>query len=213
VNTGKIWLHTTDTGSKRWRVSWRGQDKYLGQWAKDLGVDQQRLRRLLIRDGVNEQTMDPTTWDDQKFAGEPYKGANSSPYEQDLVCQTLVQCKGAMDLRDIGVVLGKTRQRVEQIEKDALEKLGRAVKRMKLSEGLLESLRASMSRPSLEDRMAPLILRDADQYRPKDIDWARVDWSKRNFELARIHRVDDSTVASARKRHDRNYRRIDAAAE
>jgi hypothetical protein len=79
-----------------------------------------------------------------------YEGLNDLPYERDLVAQVLVSGKGPMLADEVGVVFGCTRERIRQIEENALRKLARLFRRNgeydELRDELLEKVRLSQCR-------------------------------------------------------------------
>jgi hypothetical protein len=141
-----------------------GKTMSLREWAKEVGVSYGCLRHRIIHLGwdperaISEPAMTAKEAADNAsrvLAGlrknpwrsdylereEMWPGAREARYEEDMVARVLVRDYGPFTLDEIGLFLGFGRERVRQIEAEALAKCAREAHRLGIDlHGILEEL-------------------------------------------------------------------------
>ncbi len=196
-------MSTSDDENRLWRedgwhwlVRYKGRTRRLSHWARILGVDVRRLRKELMRRGVCEAGMTPSLWVDTPNS-EAYSGANYTRYEDDPICQALVNGRGPLNCTEIGVIFGMSHQRVKQIEQEAIKNLMKAIKRLKL-QSLQDVLYDALQRTDLDDRLA--LISGSEAPKPPHRDWSNVDWKRPIADIAKEKSASDKATKCARAR-------------
>lgn len=112
------------SGMKPKLIRAHGREQTYRQWAAELGVTEMAIRRR-IADGMSADAAMVAGRVGDLDKPEAWPGARDLPWDEDDRTWLLVEARGAMTLREIGEVMGLSRERVNQLEFAALRKLAK----------------------------------------------------------------------------------------
>lgn len=102
-----------------------GRTMPLQWWAHEYGISPRVIAKRLADGGwTSEQAV---TCHRRAETNELWPGANRLRYEDDRMMQLVVNELAPLTLEQIGLILGYNRERIRQIERDALAKLREAM--------------------------------------------------------------------------------------
>lgn len=105
-----------------------GETRSISEWSRVLGMSKSTIARRLLACATPEEALSC------EYEDELWPGANTLSWKDDVTAQLMLAHKGPMQLDFIGACLGVSKQRVSQIEQEALRKLRRAAEKRYLLE-------------------------------------------------------------------------------